>query len=178
MRMKIAPDPERMDSLRHMTTVRDGLARSRRAVGGALALVTAAMVVLAAPAPAMAAADWYSECARADVSCQTGVEVKFVPSDKCGKASADRHHTEVCILYYGDKVYVRDGQADTHSAVGIVTSSTGDIRHRYCRNPHGYDTWAECNFDWTEDSTKTVYGGYRVSDSVIYKDYLFPFSGN
>ncbi|WP_203858309.1 hypothetical protein [Plantactinospora mayteni] len=140
--------------------------------------MTAATVVLAAPTPAMANEDWLYECAFQNVSCQTGTKVDSVPSDKCGTAGSAGHLTRVCVLYHGDKVYVRDGQADGHSAVGVVISSTGSIRTRYCRNPHGNGTWAECNFDWTEESSKDVYGGYRDNNSTVHKEFVFGFANN
>ncbi|GAA3483060.1 hypothetical protein GCM10018966_075920 [Streptomyces yanii] len=59
-----------------------------------------------------------------------------------------------------DYVYVRDGQAEGHVAIGKIVAMEGSIATRYCRNPDGYGTWAKCNFDWAESGLKS--GSWRL----------------
>ncbi|WP_344922359.1 hypothetical protein [Plantactinospora mayteni] len=143
--------------------------------------MTAAFVVFAAPTSAMADESWYDDCvAYASSVCQTGVQVGGpAGEDECATASADMHYTRVCINFDGDYVYVKDGKEDTHSAIAAVTGGTGSVTGRYCRNPYGNGTWARCNFDWTESGEKRVYGGYRVSDSLVHATgAIIVFTGN
>ncbi|MFE9201174.1 hypothetical protein [Micromonospora sp. NPDC007230] len=160
--------------MRYLTTVRGGLARSRRAVGGALALATAAFVVFAAPAPAMAAEDWYKGCNDGETACQTGVQV--------GAGEGECHstpygNTTVCVDYYGDYVYVKDGKTDGNSAIGAVSAYEGSYSFRYCRNPYGSGTWARCNFDWIEGAYKEAWAGYRESTPLLHLQKLWGFYG-
>src|SRR5687767_8895427 len=103
-------DPERMQFMRHMVTVLERLPRSRRAVSGVLALVAAVVVVLAAPAPAMADENFANKCAGTYVACQTGVQAGLVEG-QCMTADSRAHSTSVCVKDDGDYVFVRDGQA-------------------------------------------------------------------
>ncbi|MFG3689315.1 hypothetical protein [Micromonospora sp. NPDC047740] len=153
-----------------------GSAVSRFAVG-AVAVGTA---VFGLPSASWAADGTYlDKCSRPDVSCQTGVKVDPpLLLSWCEEAPADRHYTRVCIQFTGDKVYVFDGASDGHSALGNVFTGAGSVNDRYCRNPHGAGTWAECNFDWVEDSAKHVYGGYRIDSTDYRLDWLGSFSNN
>ncbi|GGM53642.1 hypothetical protein GCM10011608_43170 [Micromonospora sonchi] len=166
-----------MQFLKHMTTFLQGLSRSRRAVGGVLALLTAAVVVLAAPSPAMASENYANICEVSYASCQTGVQAGLVEG-QCMTANATSHYTQVCVKYDGDYVYVRDGQADGHAAVAEISGGNGDIRNRFCRNPYGYGTWAKCNFNWTESGTKWVAGGYFANRNQFIANSLWRFSDN
>jgi hypothetical protein len=171
-------DPERMHVLRHMKTVLERLARSRRAVSGVLALMTAMVVVLVAPAPAMADETFAVDCAYSYVSCQTGVEGGLVEGQCMTSGVSWGHNTSVCVKYDGDYVYVRDGQADGHAAIGKIVAMEGSVSTRYCRNPYGYGTWARCNFDWSESGVKVVYGGYFENPRTFSGDELWRFSSN
>ncbi|MET8908018.1 hypothetical protein [Micromonospora sp. NPDC004551] len=171
-------DPERMPFLRNLTTVLTGLAPARRAASAVLALVTAVAVVFAAPAPAMAQGDDFANvCASPYVSCRNGVEAGLVEG-QCMTANGTGNYTQVCVRYDGDYVYVRDGQADGHAAIGEIAGGDGNIITRLCRNPFGYGTWAKCNFDWTESGTKFVTGGYFENRNQLAGQLLWQFSGN
>jgi hypothetical protein len=61
------------------------------------------------------------------------------------------------IAYDGDYVYVYDGAIDGYSAIAEVQSPSGSVNFRYCRNAHGYGTWARCNFDWLEPQRHELY---------------------
>jgi len=114
------------------------------------------------------------------VSCQNGVEVSGPPSGlRCDTSPQIFGSTKVCVQYDGDFVYVRDGDADGHAALGIIdTPYTGSVRTRFCRNPHANGSWARCNFDWPESGLKTVSGGYRITTYGISGYPLWEFSNN
>ncbi|MFG3691733.1 hypothetical protein [Micromonospora sp. NPDC047740] len=144
---------------------------SRLAVG-AVAVGTA---VFGFPSASWADDNYYDHCSRSDISCQTGVEVGGPDYDKCYQEST--HDTIVCIKFAGDIVYVYDGSTDGNSAMGAVaTPDAGSVSVRYCRNPHGSGTWAKCNFDWVEDTTKIVYGGVRIDSDSESMTRLWSFS--
>ncbi|MEJ3746138.1 hypothetical protein WEI85_22970 [Actinomycetes bacterium KLBMP 9797] len=144
---------------------------------GVLALVLTAVAVFAAPPPSMAAGDLYFVgCEGSYASCQTGVEVAG-PVGVCRTTGSAYHSTQVCIDYNGDYVYVRDGQVDDRSAMARIDSELG-LAYRYCRNPYGYNSWARCNFDWSEAGEKEVYAGYRSNYATMPLGYLWSFSNN
>jgi hypothetical protein len=91
------------------------MTRSRRAVSGVIALLAAAVVVFAGPAPAMAESDYANICVSTHNYCAIGVEAGLVEG-QCMTPGAIGHQTSVCVKYDGDHVYVRDGQADGHAA--------------------------------------------------------------
>lgn len=147
---------------------------------GVLALVVTAVAVFAAPTPSLAAGDnYYEYCDAGWVSCQTGVKVSY-PAGECDTVRAGYQYTQVCVDYYGDYVYVYDGLSDSYSAMARIESDYGDILTRFCRNPHGADSWARCNFDWREDGYKVVHGGYRASGSYYFGhyDWMWRFINN
>lgn len=56
----------------------------------------------------------------------------------------------------GDYVYVLDECRDGRSAVAkvrIYTKDGSEYDDRVCRNSHGVNSWARCNFDWVESSS-------------------------
>jgi hypothetical protein len=148
---------------------------------GARAAVCAVAVgtaVFGLPSASWADDDYFDWCSRSNVSCQTGTEVSS-PSgeDKCVEELT--HYTTVCINYQGDYVYVYDGDSDSHSAIGAVsTPDAGSVSGRWCRNTHGYGSWARCNFDWVEDTTHFVYGGIRYDSDSLWYTLLWKFSDN
>jgi hypothetical protein len=157
---------------------RSWLGRSRRVRIGLVALGASAIVVLAAPAPAMAAGDnYYHECANSWASCQTGTVVGPPSGLPCASASANWHYTTVCVDYSGDYVYVKDRESDGNSAVAMI-QSPGSVTYRACRNPHGVGSWARCNFDWSESGTKYVNGGVRKGYYDQPTQFLWKFSSN
>lgn len=119
--------------------------------------------VFAVQSPSMADDDYFTWCSYTWVSCQTGAKVSQPPSDVYACAAELTSYTTVCIDYYGDIVYVFDGSSDGNSAMGSVIADAGSVTDRFCRNPHGSNTWARCNFDWVESANKEVYGGVRIS---------------
>lgn len=165
-----------------MRAVLVGLSRfrlnSRRGVrAGVIALVVTTIAVFLAPTPGMAAGDsYYNECELSFVSCQTGVKVSSA-SGKCYYASPAYHWTIVCVAFDGDYVYVWDDDPDRRSAMGYIDGGSGSVRTRHCRNPHGANTWARCDFNWSETGTKVVKGGTRVSNTSYSYQYLGEFSG-
>ncbi|MFC4104675.1 hypothetical protein [Micromonospora zhanjiangensis] len=142
--------------------------------------MTAVFVVFAAPAPAMAADNWHRMCGYEFASCQTGVKAGLVDADQCMTASGGLygHSTQVCVKYDGDYVYVRDGQADGHSAIGVIESDNGNVIKRHCRNPYGSGTWAKCNFNWSESGYKWVGGGYLANFDSMPREWLWKFTNN
>lgn len=149
---------------------------THRLRAGLLILVaTTTAAVFASPSPSMASGDnFYAECTSSSAVCQEGTLVSGWSGDRCATASYGL--TKVCIAYTGDYVYVYDGAADGNSALADIWASSGII-YRYCRNKHGYGTWARCNFDWDEIATKDVHGGVLYSYYSNAMDYLWSFSG-
>jgi hypothetical protein len=144
---------------------------------GALLVSVVMLTVSALPSAAWAEADYYVDCWRSYVSCQTGVKVSAPQgAGDCATSGASKGMTSVCVVYDGDYVYVRDGKVDDRAAFGMVWSANG-VRDRYCLNNHGYDTWARCNFDWAEDGDHTVTGGYKESYYDLVWDGLWTWSG-
>jgi hypothetical protein len=159
---------------------RSVLNRSRPIRAGLLALSIAVTAVFAAPSPGMAAGDdFYYDCRYSWYSCQTGVLVTSFSYDICKTApQAGSRSTRVCVNYEGDYVYVKDGDADTWSAVAqIAGAGSGDVVFRVCRNPHGAGTWARCNFNWSESGEKDVWGGIRYDSTDLTMTNLWSFSG-
>jgi hypothetical protein len=150
--------------------------RVRSALRGALYILAAtAVAVFALQSPSMADESWNGNCASASVSCQTGVAVSG-PQGECVTASDFRHSTVACVVYDGDYVYVKDGQADGHSAVAGVWSDSNST-HRLCRNTLGNGKWARCNFDWPEAGGHHVEAGYLESSSSMNTMVLWDWSG-
>lgn len=72
----------------------------------------------------------------------------------------------VAVKLAGDYVYVLDDCKDGRSAMAMVTGyDNGEWVKRKCRNPHGVDTWARCNFDWPEGAEKNLIGGSYDGDT-------------
>lgn len=146
-------------------------------LAGILAAASGLALFLLTPTPAMATGDdFLHACQSSDVSCQNGVEVSGTigPYNRC-ETAADL--TEVCVRYDGDVVYVKDGATDSHSAIGMISTSSG-VPTRICRNPYGNGTWARCDFDWVEDANHDVYGGEKVDYDSAPVNYLWSFSSN
>jgi hypothetical protein len=151
-----------------------------RKAGARSAVVAAAVFasVFAFPTASRADDSYFEWCSRGNVSCQTGTKVSG-PSGQDTCYVEHGHNTQVCINYDGDIVYVLDGVSDGHSAVGAVsTPDAGEVSGRWCRNPHGVATWAKCNFDWVEDTKKTVYGGVRIDNDSVSYTQLWTFNNN
>ncbi|MEV4758658.1 hypothetical protein AB0J86_26640 [Micromonospora sp. NPDC049559] len=150
---------------------------SRRTQAGLLTLVATAATVFGTATPSMADGDQYwVGCESASSSCQTGVKVSY-PAGVCTTASSYYGSTAVCIDYYGDWVYVKDGDADGFAAMAHIEADAG-VRDRYCRNPHTAGTWARCHFDWSESARKEVSGGTLQNYATMPLDYLWSFSNN
>lgn len=155
-------------------------AKLGRRNGARFAVVAAAIgaAVFAFPSPSFAEDNYFEWCSRGNVSCQTGTKVSG-PSGQDACAVEYTNYTQVCINYDGDIVYVLDGVSDGNSAIGAVsTPDAGDVSGRWCRNPHGVGTWAKCNFNWVEDTTKAVYGGVRYDSDSLWYVKLWTFSDN
>lgn len=70
----------------------------------------------------------------------------------------------------GDYIYVKDMCRDGRSAVVRLRPYGGDNRAtRICRNPHGVDTWARCNFDWPENEDWCLAAGVYDPDPYFLK---------
>ncbi|SDL19220.1 hypothetical protein SAMN05216298_2983 [Glycomyces sambucus] len=161
--------------------MRDYADRLRRRVSRTVArtvvfVAAAALAVFALPAAAMAEDNFYESCTFSTFSCQTGVTNVLVEGD-CMSAGSQGNYTTICVDYSGDYVYVHDGQADGHSAIGFVFSTRGSVNSRICRNNHGYDTWAKCNFNWTEDALHSASAGYVETYYRIQEEVLWGWSG-
>lgn len=161
--------------------VRSRPAGSRPVRAGLLAVVAVSAAVFAAPSPSMAAGDQFvSNCQDPYTSCQDGTLMSGAPSNpdrECWNSLGTYHDVSVCIVYYGDIVYVRDNDADGHSVIGQVDSEVGNpYTTRLCRNHYGSGTWVRCDFNWDERGWKYVYGG-EIINSVYYNLY-FGYFGN
>ncbi|MFG2099851.1 hypothetical protein ACGFJ5_04550 [Micromonospora echinaurantiaca] len=143
---------------------------------GAVLLAAAMVAVFALPSAAMAEDNYYKTCEYDYASCQTGVKVGL-PQGQCMTTSLAYAYTQICIDYNGDYVYVRDGKADGYAAIGYVNSTNG-VDSRYCRNNHGYGTWARCNFDWAEAGRHAASAGYLEQFYVMHLDYLWTWYDN
>ena len=144
----------------------------------AVIVFAAGAAVFAFPSASWADDTYFDWCSSSEVACQTGTEVS-APSgeDKCVQELT--HYTTVCINYDGDYVYVYDGDADGHSSLGAVsTPDAGSLTGRWCRNTHGYGSWAKCNFNWVEDTKHYVYGGIRYDHDSLWYTLLWTFSSN
>jgi hypothetical protein len=146
-----------------------------RSLGTRVAVVAFAIgtVVFGLQSPSMADDGYFTWCSSSDISCQTGVEVSG-PTGEDNCTTDPNFNTRICVNYTGDIVFVRDGDADGNSAMGMVRASSG-VAERWCRNAHGNGTWAKCNFDWSESAAKDVYGGVRISSSEAQVTYLWSF---
>ncbi|MEV4756327.1 hypothetical protein AB0J86_14605 [Micromonospora sp. NPDC049559] len=142
---------------------------------GAVLLAAAMVAVLAVPSAAFAEETFYKSCEYDNVACQTGVEVGL-PQGQCMGANTAYASTQICVDYYGDYVYVRDGRSDGYAAIGYVGSDEG-ILTRFCRNNHGYGTWARCNFDWVEATGHAASAGYLEQYYVMELQPLWSWSG-
>ncbi|MEU5721007.1 hypothetical protein ABZ783_04170 [Micromonospora sp. NPDC047738] len=139
----------------------------------AVCAVAVGAAVFGLPSPSWADDNYYGSCSYSFVACQTGVEVSPPTGVDWCKSKDYAADTQVCIKFDGDIVYVKDGKSDGHSAMGwIGTPYAGSLSERFCRNPHGAGTWAKCNFDWVEDTTKDVMGGIRKDSSTMD---LYPY---
>lgn len=72
----------------------------------------------------------------------------------------------------GDYVYVYDNEPDGCSALGIwyLYSADGErvVRKGLCRNSHGNNTWARCNYDWPEGRWLVISAGTYDAQSNKY----------
>jgi hypothetical protein len=158
-----------------LKTMMSGRRRVRTALRGVLyTLAATAIAVLTLQSPSMADESWFGNCSSASVSCQTGVAVSG-PQGECVTSSDLRHSTVACVVYDGDYVYVKDGQADGHSAVAGVWSGSNSTL-RYCRNTLGAGKWARCDFDWPETGSHYVEAGYLQSSSGMNTGKLWDWS--
>lgn len=150
----------------------------KRALARGAVLVSAVLLAMSAsPSAAWAEDEYYVDCWRAYVTCQTGVKVSAPQGDgDCATSGATKGMTSVCVVYDGDYVYVRDGKGDDRAAFGMVWSANG-VRDRYCLNNHGNGTWARCNFDWSEEGDHFVSGGYKDDYYDLVWDGLWSWSG-
>lgn len=158
--------------------VQSVLGRRAKTRSAVLAVVVGA-VVFAVPSASRAAGDqFYVGCARSNVSCQNGAQVRGASGeDEC--AVEPRTNTQVCIDYDSDTVYVLDGDADGNSALGWVTNADfGSIKERGCRNQYGQSTWVKCNFNWVEDDDHLVSAGVRINHNRIDLVPMWEFAGN
>jgi hypothetical protein len=144
------------------------------------AAVVVAAVVTAVPTPARADGTFFNWCAQAEISCQTGTVVSEGDVPPGHVVIETVHHTGVAIKYYGDFVYVADGNPDGYSAVVEISSpnSVGDLYSRWCRNASGSGTWVRCQFNWNESTTKNVYAGVRYDNATAStRNMNMPFQG-
>jgi hypothetical protein len=149
----------------------------RRVAAGVFAAAAVLVLGFLPQTPAMATGDNFLEvCTHSDVSCQDGTHFTngTPPGDHCATAPDD---TRVCIVYDGDVVYVKDGQVDSHSALGLVETDSG-VPLRICRNPYGSGSWARCDFDWIEDAMHKVSGGEKTSYTSYEQHDLWSFTSD
>lgn len=146
-----------------------------RRIGTRAAVVAFAIgtAVFALQSPSMADDSYFTWCSSSDISCQTGAKVSG-PSGQDRCITDPNRNTRICINYNGDIMFVRDGNGDGHSAMGLAIASSG-VSERWCRNPHGNGTWAKCNFNWVETAQKDIYGGVRINSGDARVTYLWSF---
>jgi hypothetical protein len=144
-----------------------GPGRVRSALRAALvAMAATALAVFALQSPSMAEENYSGLCARADTGCVTGVKVA-APQGDCYTADSESASTGACVVYAGDYVYVKDGQADGRAALASVRDPDGPVLYQLCRNNYGNGTWARCNLDWVESGTQHLSAGFLAADGQI-----------
>lgn len=79
-------------------------------------------------------------------------------------------HVVVCFASSGDKLYVRDVSKDGRSAYGefdehYTSFSGGD--YKTCRNPHGYNTWAVCDYTILANTRVKFFGYTRDNEGTF-----------
>lgn len=113
------------------------------------------LCVMAAPAHAIG-----------DSQVKTGTKVSG-PDGACGdNDNASNTNVTVCFKAYGDKLYVKDGEADGRSAYGQFDSdyvywNGGDTKA--CRNPYGAGTWVVCDYAIVEGTSVSSAGSRRTT---------------
>ncbi|GAB3569731.1 hypothetical protein GCM10027445_21970 [Amycolatopsis endophytica] len=140
--------------------------------------LAAATITLTAAPSAAAEPGFLSSCSYSHVACKNGAKVSVPsPYNRCETAGSSVGSTQVCVLYDGDVVYVKDGSADGRSALGTIVATSG-VEYRICRNPHGSGTWAKCTWNWGESAKKTVQGGVKQSAALASYNNLWSFTSN
>lgn len=130
----------------------------RTGITGALAGL-AMLCVTAAPAHAIG-----------DSQVKTGTKVSG-PDGACGDDdNASNTNVTVCFKAYGDKLYVKDGEADGRSAYGQFDSdyvywNGGDTKA--CRNPYGAGTWVVCDYAIVEGTSVKFRGFTQDNEGTI-----------
>jgi len=88
------------------------------------------------------------------------------PNGACADNSVGNTHVQVCYLDYGDKLYVKDKEADGRSAYGYITWPDKEP----CRNSYGAGTWVMCNYDIPEDM-RILYKGYTQDNEGYFNPW-------
>lgn len=105
-----------------------------------------------------------AEAAALDVSIQAD-------SHGCsGDEKSNNTYVHVCFVRDGDKIFVKDDQTNSRSAVGVLRFKDGDAwKALGCRNPftHASGKWAYCSFSQADENTTAYYQGFDVNDDGV-----------
>lgn len=88
-------------------------------------------------------------------------------------------YVRVCFKTTGDQVWVQDRESDGASAVGRITTPSGQYNY-YCKNSAGAGTWRYCNRNLPEGGP-IGYRGYTKDGSGPYlheTDLAFEYNVN
>lgn len=87
-----------------------------------------------------------------------------------GGEASNNSYVHVCFKRKGDKLFVRDDEANGRSAVGQINFYDAGSRYNgYCLNPytHASGKWVYCKFSRADENTTAYYRGYDTrGDSV------------
>ena len=143
--------------------------KMRKIAAGAAGLAVS-LVLVVAPEAQAAAPIW-----------QTGIKQSTTPSfalmGASGFAESYEYGSSRCEATWGfsnssgvvvlsnDLIYVKDTCRDGRSAVARVVDLNGNTATRICRNPHGFGTWAKCDFNWPEPAQYRFEAGVYNADT-------------
>jgi hypothetical protein len=140
-----------------------------------------AALVLLVPTAAHAEDMFSQRCQSAGFICVNGAQVSQSPvsvADFCRDATlATEPDVYICVRKSDDVVWVKDTEADGHSAVGEVT--TNDEVTRVCRNRYGSGTWVKCDWNWVENSGNALSAEEFDADTDTWShSSLYQFFGD
>ncbi|WP_340681762.1 hypothetical protein LCL61_23845 [Amycolatopsis coloradensis] len=87
-----------------------------------------------------------------------------------GDEKSNNTYVHVCFVRDGDKIFVKDDQTNSRSAVGALNFKDGGTwKTRGCLNPHSHASgiWVYCSFSEADENTTARYQGFDVNDSGV-----------
>ncbi|MEU4443384.1 hypothetical protein AB0K14_14090 [Actinosynnema sp. NPDC050801] len=154
--------------------------RRRIMAGIALPVVVAGCLTVgqgaASASPAVASGAGVRTIVKADappnaVQATRGDVTIAADSHGCnGSEVSNNSYVHVCFVRDGDKIWVRDDEANGRSAVGqIHFYDAGSWYYGYCLNPnsHASGIWVYCGFPEADENTTALYRGYDTDGDTV-----------